>query len=54
MLNALTVRERRLLLGILAMLLLGAMVKLWRWRAMGESDLKEPVEQRQAFSGEGD
>ena len=34
MLNALTVRERRLLLGILAVLLLGAMVKLWRWRAV--------------------
>lgn len=33
MLNALTTRERRLLLGILAILLLGAMVKWWRWRA---------------------
>ena len=33
MLNALTNRERRLLLGILAILLLGAMVKWWRWRA---------------------
>ena len=32
MLNALTIRERRLLLGILAILLLGAMVKWWRWR----------------------
>ena len=40
MLNALTIRERRLLLGILAILLLGATVKWWRWRAQRVEDVK--------------
>ncbi len=33
MLQALTDRERRTLLAILAVLALGAAVKLWRWKA---------------------
>jgi len=33
MLQALTDRERRTLLAILAVLVLGAAVKLWRWKA---------------------
>lgn len=32
MLKALTNRERRLLVAILAMLLIGSLVKWWRWR----------------------
>jgi hypothetical protein len=46
MLNALTVRERRLLLGILAILLLGAMVKWWRWR-MQEVEKADPADEEE-------
>ena len=45
MLNALTIRERRLLLGILAILLLGAMVKWWRWRAQEAEKEKTPEQE---------
>lgn len=45
MLNALTERERRILLAILAVLVLGAAVKLWRWRVQQHS---EPVEAAKA------
>ncbi len=44
MLNALTTRERRLLLGILAILLLGAMVKWWRWQAQQVENAKSADE----------
>lgn len=46
MLKALTIRERRLMLGILAILLLGAMVKWWRWQAR-KVEKFAPVDQEQ-------
>ena len=46
MLNALTMRERRLLLGILTILLLGGVVKWWRWRAQ-QVEPVPPVEEEE-------
>lgn len=45
MLSALTERERRILLAILAVLVVGAAVKLWRWQ---NSQRSEPVDPAKA------
>ncbi len=44
MLQALTDRERRTLLAILAVLALGAAVKLWRWKAEQKVERAQAVE----------
>ena len=43
MLQTLTDRERRILLAIVAVLVLGGVVKLWRWRTQQHSEPIEPV-----------
>jgi len=53
MLQALTDRERRTLLAILAVLALGAVVKLWRWKAEQKLD-PVPLEEARAENGAGD
>ena len=43
MLSALTERERRILLAILAVLVLGAAVKLWRWQTRQHAEPVDPA-----------
>ena len=53
MLQALTDRERRTLLAILAVLALGAAVKLWRWKADQKIEPVQSVEAEQVRRGAG-